>query len=68
MPLYTWICKKNQFKIEVIRNFTEYERPPEKDELPKDQQELEHEWERIIWGTQTLIKWPNSTGPVKGRN
>lgn len=68
MPIYRYRNKKTGYEIEVVRSFEEYEIPPQVSELPVETEDVGGEWERILGVPLHTSKWPNSTGPVKGRN
>jgi hypothetical protein len=62
MPFYTWVDKKTGKEIEVLRIFSDYEKPPTKEEAPDAE---DPEWERQVGGNQSVLKsW--SWGPGKG--
>lgn len=48
MPIYVYVDKKTDFKVEVIRDFADYEVVPKDDELPEAERGKEREWERLI--------------------
>jgi hypothetical protein len=67
IPLYTYIEKKHSLRVEVLRSFDEYQTVPTDEEIrevigadaaiPTDL-----EWEREIWGNQTLTRGSNWSG------
>lgn len=62
MPGYVWKDKKSQKEVEVIRAFSDYEKPPTEEEAPGLE---DPEWERQIGAGQKLMRGPNWQG-MKG--
>ena len=58
MPLYCYRCKKNDFEVEVLRSFNEYEVPPSQEEIPAEHRGKEYEWDRVIYTAPAVIKAP----------
>lgn len=67
MPLYAWLDKKTEKKVEVLRSFVDYEIPPAREEAGdmSNEEFRDADWERQIYGTQRVIKG-DSWGPGKG--
>ena len=73
MPLYNYKCKRCGETREVLRNFKDYQVPPEPEgcliERSEDQDENTnsslHKWERYITGDLTITKG-DSWGGGKG--
>ena len=59
MPIYVWQDKKSGKKVEVIRQFSEYEQGPTKEEAPGIESP---EWERIIDGKRLVTRPVNWNG------
>lgn len=60
MPCYTWLCQKCQHIEDVVRSFDEYTLPPDPlTEVSKDCPDGDaHQWERMIGGSQAVLKGP----------
>lgn len=72
MPIYTWKCGKCNSEAEVLRSFKDYQVAPSTDldsekDLETVAKDCEHTWIKVIHVPIAVNKWPNSTGPVKGR-
>lgn len=53
MPMYQWQNKETGEKVEVFREFQDYERPPTEEEHP---QALTGTWERLLGINIHLIR------------
>lgn len=60
-PLYCWEDKKTDRKLEVMRAFAEYEEIPTREECSgwTDEEYQAAVWERLIYGTQRMVRGPN---------
>ena len=65
MPMYTWQDKVSSTVVTVVRAFSEYENPPEEEEIPEAIRGQEHEWERLIGADIAVVKG-NGWGSGKG--
>ena len=55
MPFYNNRCKKCAKEIEVIRNLSEHDKPPQSDEIGTEEEpKCTHEWEIIIGRVSTV--------------
>lgn len=70
VPMYLYRCGKCKHEEQVLRSFKDYEIVPTTEDnssLPdKCVDGEEHKWERILQPLLQAIKWPGSTGSVKG--
>ena len=48
MPIYIYVDKKTGYKVEVIRDFEDYQVVPKEEELPEQEKGKEREWQREI--------------------
>lgn len=66
MPLYQYRCKKCKRSLEILRQFAEFDVPPQAEEVATNDPSLpecpEHEWERLIGGNQSIVKGWNWGG------
>lgn len=66
MPMYQYECTQCGVETEVLRSFSQYEKPPTDEETPQVTRETEkkcnHSWTRIIGGKQSLIRGPGWRG------
>lgn len=67
MPMYMWQDRKTDYEVEIIRTFSEYEVPPQDDDLPSEEQGKDRDWVRLISAPGMVFKWPSTSGSVKGR-
>ncbi len=65
MPYYAWKDKNSDYNFDVLRDHDDYETSPQEDELPKEEQGKDRDWERFIAKAPTVIKGP-SWGGGKG--
>lgn len=66
MPIYTYMEKKSGIKVDIIRTFDNYDKPPEGDEIPEElRKKKKLQWERQIGDNQVVVKG-NGWGAGKG--
>lgn len=77
MPSYLWRCEHCQVEATVIRKYAEYEVPPNQltdtdtgkvytDSVVPDCTGELHNWKRELQVPMQTLKWPSTSGPVKG--
>ncbi len=63
MPMYVWYSKKHDKKIEILRNFSEFQDPPTLEEAGMSQEDYDlAEWEKHLGQGIQLVRGDNWKG------
>lgn len=62
MPIYSYVDKKSGLKVDVVRNFSEYEKEPMDEELPEAERGKKRKWSREIGLGIKTIRGPSWSG------